>query len=72
MKTSTYIAELQALIEEHGDLELDTTNFHGDRIEAQMPTIGYRKILAGRERKPMFWTSYCDKPEQKGEMVFRM
>ena len=73
MKASEYINAMQALIDEHGDLEVETFRVDGDRVEASAPKIAFRKILSKRERKPEFWNDYLrDSGEKKGEKVIRV
>ena len=69
MTISEYIRELEAIRAEHGELEIETYGLSCGRCPASTPTIAYKKILAGRQRRPAFW-SYDLKT--KGEKVVRV
>ena len=69
MKLSAYIRKLEALLNEHGDLEVDTYGVGGDRQDAPVPEIAYRRILSNKERTPRFWWGIEAK---KGEKVVRV
>ena len=71
MKLSQYINALQGLLLEAGDVDVETSNQSGDRVEARSPTIAYRKVLSSRESKPRFWSSYMPE-ESKGEKVVKV
>ena len=71
MKLSQYIEVLQTLHGMHGDIEVDSTFFDGERIPAYTPVLAYKKILSGRERKPKFWAVY-DHIDVQGEQVIRV
>ena len=74
MKASEYINCLQALIDEHGDLEVNALNICGDRIDAPEPKIAFKKVLSKRERKPVFWYDWrnTNLTEIQGEKVIRL
>ena len=74
MKASEYINCLQALIDEHGDLEVNVIGGSGNRIDAPEPTIAFKKVLSKRERKPAFWYDwkYTNLTEIQGEKVIRL
>lgn len=71
MKISEYIQRLEAVQAEIGDVEVMKQDFAGARITARCPTIGYTKILKGRERKDRFWTGFDD-IKCKGKPVCRV
>lgn len=71
MRISEYIAALEAIKAEHGDLEVETTGFDLQRIAARKPEIEFRKILSGRNRSPRFWNTW-NGDAAKGEMVVRV
>ena len=71
MKISDYIAELQTIMAEHGDLEVETLNYSGYRVSASEPDIAFRKILVGRQSKPDFWWR-GEGEDRKGEKVCRV
>lgn len=64
MKLSDYIELLEAILEEHGDLEVQTDSF-SSRREALEPKIAYTLILRGRELVPRFWQKYADEEDRK-------
>jgi hypothetical protein len=68
MKISEHIVAMQALQDEHGDLDVERVDARYDRVMANQPIIAFRKILKGRESKPCFFST-SDSPEQKGEKV---
>ncbi len=67
MLASEYVKKINALIEEHGDVEVYTDAI-GHFVTAQSPYIANRKILKARETRPERWSSYHSL-EQKGEKV---
>lgn len=74
MKASEYIAAMQKLIDEHGDLDVEHESPFMGRISANPPVLGWRLILKGRESKPRLWSPYCemsrdDAEVRKGEKV---
>jgi len=71
MRISDYIEQLQALGDEHGDLEVELINLDLTRVTARAPVVSFRKILKGRESKPRFWSSY-DGEDARGEPVIRV
>jgi hypothetical protein len=71
MKISEYIAELQAIAAEHGDLDVEVNDWRNARVLADSPGIAYRKILQGRETKPGFWHSGIP-TARKGAKVCRL
>lgn len=71
MKASEYIKLIQALVEENGDLEVETVFSDMQRMEAPPPEIAYKKNLIGRERKPVFWQEW-EEEAKKGEPVIRI
>lgn len=72
MKVSEYINKLQALLNEHGDIEVQKLNVCFDRVEATSPTIAYVKILKGRQSKPAFYDNYANDEFLKGNAVIRI
>lgn len=72
MKASEYIAALQALIIEHGDLECKSRGFT-HVLGASMPTIppeaAFQAVLGKRERLERFAVLSSD---TKGEKVFKI
>lgn len=68
MKISEYIAKLEAIKAEHGDLPVDTLGGDGRHEITYGPAVGFRKILKGRESRPGFWSDYMP-IDQKGEKV---
>ena len=71
MTITQYIAHLQYIREEHGELEVEKYGVCNERQSAPPPLIGYRKILSKRESKPCFWYSGLTE-EQKGEKVVKL
>ena len=71
MKITDYIAALQAIHDEHGDLDVENLTVRLDRVTSSAPEIDFRKILKGRESKPCFFYS-CDDADRKGEKVCRI
>lgn len=70
MKASEYIYALQRLVEEHGDLEVESDRVWG-RAAAPRPERSWRRVLKGRESKPSFaYESETD--DRKGEPVIRV
>lgn len=70
MKISEYIQHLERILSEHGDLEVETSDFFG-RVSAPIPSAQHRMILMGRETKPRFACS-LDPEYRKGERVCRV
>jgi hypothetical protein len=68
MKASEFIAQIEAFIAEHGDLEVETYGAQGTRETHLGPQLAYRKLLRGRERNPAF--AWLD--EHRGEPVCRI
>lgn len=71
MKALTYIRLLEKLIEEYGDLDVQTYSGNFDRIDCPPPIVTYCKILKKRQSKTGFWDSF-DGECQKGEKVFKL
>lgn len=71
MKISEYIASLETIKAEHGDLEIDCYNPYRGRMEARDPVIQYRRILKPRERRDEFWNTW-DGGDRKGDKVVRV
>jgi hypothetical protein len=71
MLASEYIAILQALVAEHGDLEVNTLRHNGERTKPPKPALAYCGILRGRERNARFWQTWDDE-ELRGEKVIRL
>jgi hypothetical protein len=69
MKATEFIAELQKLIEEHGDLEVDTFDTSFGRRPCRVPRVRNRLILKGRQRTPALWNELASE-DCKGEAVF--
>jgi len=72
VKISEYIAQLAAIQLEHGDLECETFNYHGDRVTARLPVAAFKKVLRGRESKPSFYEGYDKDESRRGEKVCRI
>lgn len=74
MKISEYVQLLNAIKDEHGDLEVETNNFNIDRVPQRPPVVDYKAILKGRERNPRFVSRYygSEREERKGEKVCRV
>lgn len=70
MKISEYIAELERIKGEVGDVEVETDGYDGVR-PASAPRISFKKILTGRESKQRFWNTW-ESEERKGELVCRI
>jgi hypothetical protein len=70
MKISEYIAELEKIKAEVGDVEVQTETCWG-RGEANAPSIQYALILKGRQHKPRFWSKY-EGDNCKGGVVCRV
>lgn len=70
MKISEYVAELEKIREEHGDLEVEKEIDRYERITARSPTVAYRMILRGRERIPRFWL--YEEGDRRGEKVVKV
>ena len=71
MTISEYIAHLEGMKAQHGDLEVETVGLHFERETASKPVVAYRKILGKRERSSKFYSSY-DPLDQRGEKVCRI
>jgi hypothetical protein len=69
MKISEYVAELEKIREEHGDLEVEKTapGVAMGRVAAEGPCVRHRLILPRGERKPRFW--FYQEDDRKGEKV---
>jgi len=74
MKISELILLLEALKNEHGDLDVETYGYDGSRIPLNAPRIDHQAILKGREHKERFATAlYGDAHEsRKGTKVCRL
>jgi hypothetical protein len=73
MKISEYILQMQSIMQEHGDLEVETIGAWFHRVSAEAPSVCYRKVLSGRESKPVFWDKYQKNADEvKGEKVCRV
>lgn len=70
MKISEYIAKLESIKAEHGDLEVET-NMGMSRWPVWVPVVAHKLILGKRERTPRFWMEW-DGEERKGEKVVRV
>lgn len=80
MNLSDYIAALNELLEEHGDLKVLTSDhsrmstFYACRA-APLPQLAYRKVAKSkREYIPKFWDAHDDDEScsQRGEPVIRV
>jgi len=71
MKLSEYIAKLEVLKGEHGDLDVETDGPFTGRIQAYEPKLAYRAILRGRCAKDRFWRRYWE-GNDKGEKVIEV
>ena len=75
MNISEFVAELEAIKAEHGDLDVETYDAIGYRKEAWKPEIAYRLILKGREHSPRFWNAYLpaeERESRKGTKVCKV
>ena len=70
MLVSEFIEEMKRFLEKHGDIPVDTYGFDG-RFEHRGPTLSYRKILKGRERRDEFCRLHDDQ-DRKGDPVCRI
>jgi hypothetical protein len=71
MKISEYIAALETIKAEHGDLEVQTHSGYG-RSEARDPKLAYEMVLKGRESSPRFCGEYERDESRRGEKVCRV
>jgi hypothetical protein len=74
MMLSQYMRELSVLLAEHGDLEVNTLRFNGERMLAPRPKLAYKRILEKREWKEDFWHDDGSEHdiEHRGEKVVRI
>ena len=64
---------LEALLQEHGDLEVETNDFNARRVKARAPFVGYKLILLTNQSVDRFWASYVPGAEtRKGEKVIKL
>ena len=70
MKISEYIAALESLKLEHGDLKVETQGYNS-RAEAPLPKLAYCKLLNKRQRNECFWYDFEDE-KYRGEKVVRV
>jgi len=68
MRISEFIERLEKFSQEHGDLEVETTNADGCRATHKGPMLAHRKVLQGRERNPGW--AWCD--AHRGDAVCRI
>lgn len=74
MKITELIEELTQILEQHGDLEVETSE-SGRRVPIRAPKLAYRAKLKGKEWLPRFFCVYAhgkDEEERKGEPVCRI
>jgi len=71
MKASEYIKAMQALIDEHGDLEVKNESYDLQAFNVDEPKVMNMKILTKRESKPKLWRDWHPEKE-KGEKVIRV
>lgn len=71
MKISEYIAALESIRSQHGDIEVQKSGTLGDRETAPEPKLAHALTLKGRETKPRFWCGGKDE-SRKGEPVCRV
>jgi hypothetical protein len=67
-KLSEVIMELQAILEEHGDLPVKYFHPRGSCEDYNSPGVGFLRKLAGREFKKRVWEA-GDKPELKSTKI---
>jgi len=74
MKISEYMRHLEAIQKEHGDLDVEKSNWDGCRCECSKPKLDHRAILFGRERKARFVSEFYgkDAAARLGEKVCRI
>jgi hypothetical protein len=70
MKISELIEMLQAIKEEHGDLDVETM-VGGKRCTLKEPRLAYRCILKPNEIYQRFWATY-DPVNRMGDPVCRV
>jgi hypothetical protein len=75
MKASEYITVLQALVAEHGDIEVRMQDFRCSAKIAMAPKVSFLRIPKGRESITRIWhewdKSSCDE-NNKGEKVITL
>jgi len=71
MKLSAYIGALEALFQEHGDLDVMRDDSMIGARRAPAPILGYIKVLKGRESKPRLCGSY-DVEDLRGAPVIKV
>jgi hypothetical protein len=69
MKISEYVAALNALAAEHGDLDVETFDVSCNRVPAAPPRIEYRRILDSRKTKQKFWDRHTTGLAHRGDKV---
>jgi hypothetical protein len=71
MKVSEYIAQLQALQNAEGDVEVVAYGFNGGIVPVKAPETKYLRIMTKRESVQRVWGAY-DGEAQKGEKVVQI
>ncbi len=74
MKITEFIEELTQILEQHGDLEVETSEC-GRRVPIRAPKLAYRAKLKGEEWLPRFHSYYADgadAEERIGDPVCRL
>ena len=71
MKISELIGLLQAMQEEHGDLEVEGLDINGYRRPINPPRLAYKMILTGKQWKDSFWYGGYS-VERRGDLVCRL
>lgn len=75
MKITELILELTQILQQHGDLDVETTDSSQRRVPISPPRLDYRAKLKGREWMPRFFDLYrygIDAEERKGDPVCRL
>jgi hypothetical protein len=75
MKITELILELTQILQQHGDLDVETTDSSQRREPIRPPRLAYRAKLKGKEWMPRFFDPYRygkDAEERKGDPVCRL
>jgi hypothetical protein len=72
VKITEYIAALETIKAEHGDLEVQTLVLGFGRAAASSPRVAYKQVLRGRESKPCFAYEREQDPTRIGAKVCRI
>lgn len=75
MKITELILELTQILQQHGDLDVETVDGRHHRVPVSAPKLAYRAKLKGKEWAPRFHSYYvygADAEERKGDPVCRL